>query len=94
MKKIICGSRHLVAIVTNNEIYTWGYNYYSQLGLGHNQDQNSPQKLNLLNVKKIICGGSHSIAITTNNEIYTWGRNDCGQLGLGHNQNIPKKIEF
>src|SRR5208283_4554939 len=33
-------------ITTNNEIYVWGHNVYGQLGLGHNQNQNSPQKLN------------------------------------------------
>src|SRR5208337_5593158 len=32
---------------TTNEIYVWGSNYYGQLGLGHNQNQDSPQKLNL-----------------------------------------------
>src|SRR5208283_1890153 len=37
---------HFSSTVTN-EVYVWGYNASGQLGLGHNQDQNSPQKLNL-----------------------------------------------
>src|SRR5208337_5573673 len=47
VKKIICGGLHSIAITATNEVYVWGYNEYGQLGLGHNQDQNSPQKLNL-----------------------------------------------
>src|SRR5208283_4110154 len=42
----------------------WGSNAYGQLGLGHNQDQNTPQKLNLPSIKKIICGSCHTIVIT------------------------------
>ena len=80
--------------------FQWGLglgdNSYGQLGLGHNQNQNSPQKLNLLNIKDIICGGLHTIALTNSNEIWVWGRNDEGQLGLGHNQdqNSPQKLNL
>src|SRR5208282_1753225 len=79
-----------------NEIYVWGSNVYGQLGLGHNQNQNSPQKLNLPAIKKIICGSYYSIAITTTNEVYVWGNNEYGQLGLGHNQNLnlPQKLNL
>src|SRR5208282_5419540 len=62
--KISCGYNHTF-LRFNNEVYVWGCNGFGQLGLGHNQYQNSPQKLNLPLVKKIICGGDHSIAITS-----------------------------
>jgi alpha-tubulin suppressor-like RCC1 family protein len=79
--KIKCGNYYTV-LLFEKEIYAWGYNQYGQLGLGHNADTNSPQKLDLINVKKIICGGYHTIALTYSNEIYAWGDNQSGQLGL------------
>jgi len=83
--KINCGFNHTCLLM--NEVWVWGHNTYGQLGLGHNQDQNSPLKLNLPNIKHIICGGYHTIALTNLNEIWVWGHNRAGQLGLGHNQN-------
>src|SRR5208283_1499766 len=94
--KIRCGF-YYTCLIFDKQLYAWGSNGYGQLGLGHTQNQNSPQKLNLpAPVKKIICGGSYSIAITTTNEIYVWGYNYYGQLGLGHNrdQNSPQKLNL
>ena len=96
IKQIICGSYHTIALTNSNEIWVWGYNNCGQLGLGHNQDQNSPQKLNLPNIKKIICGVYHTIALTNLNEVWVWGCNNEGQLGLEHNQNqnLPQKLIY
>ena len=46
-----------MVLTYENEIYVWGYNKYGQLGLDHKMNQNTPQKLNLPNVKQIVCGG-------------------------------------
>src|SRR5580704_13900561 len=93
--KIKCGYYHSV-LLFEKEIYAWGYNQYGQLGLGHNTQTNSPQKLDLPNVKKIICGGYHTMALTFSNEIYAWGHNYYGQLGLGYNTdtNLPQKLDL
>ena len=32
--KIKCGNCHSLALTTSNEIYSWGNNYYGQLGIG------------------------------------------------------------
>ena len=77
-------------------MYVWGYNQHGQLGLGHFNNINTPQELNLPNVKKIICGSGpyHTIAITKLGKVYVWGNNQYGQLGLGHtkNVNIPREL--
>src|SRR5208283_2818684 len=44
--EISCGYNH-TCLVFDKEVYVWGCNEYGQLSLDHNQDQNSPQKLNL-----------------------------------------------
>ncbi len=92
---ISCGHNHSCMIL-NNEVYASGYNVNGQLGLGHNADQNLPQKLNLRNIKKIICGFNHTMGLTHSNEVYAWGSNRYGQLGLGNdaNQNSPWKLNL
>ena len=82
-----CGYNHSI-MLCDNQVYVWGANGYGQLGLGHNNDVNSPQKLNLDNIIKISCGLYHSMAITNLNQVYVWGGNGYGQLGLGHNNNV------
>lgn len=42
---IKCGNVHTMIITKSNEIYTWGYNMTGQLGLGHFEAMDSPQKL-------------------------------------------------
>src|SRR5208283_3109997 len=93
--KVSCGWNH-TCLVFDKQLYAWGFNRSGQLGLGHNQNQNSPQKLNLPAVKKNSCGDNYSVAIIINNEIYVWGSNVSGQLGLGHNQNqnSPQKLNL
>src|SRR5208282_4780977 len=44
--KISCGYNH-TCLVFDKQLYAWGYNESGQLGLGHNRNQNSSQKLNL-----------------------------------------------
>ena len=41
---IACGSSHTVA-VTDDGLYTWGYNGYGQLGVGSTTNQSTPQKV-------------------------------------------------
>ena len=92
--KISCGYDYTCLLM--DEIRVWGNNNFGQLGLGHYQEQNSPQKLNLPNIKHIICGVFHTIALTNSNEVWAWGLNDDDQLGLGHNQNqnSPQKLNL
>jgi alpha-tubulin suppressor-like RCC1 family protein len=100
IKQIICGNSHSIALTYSNEIYSWGFNYFGQLGLGQNISQSTPQKLGFPfqgeKVKEIVGGKSHTIALTHLNEVYVWGNNSKGQLGLDHNirQYTPCKLNF
>jgi alpha-tubulin suppressor-like RCC1 family protein len=107
VKKIICkGNRTMVITYSNEvsgrtEVYVWGCNDWYQLGLEHKINMNSPQKLNLPNIKKIICGYTHTIAIAFSNEIYGWGSNKFGELGYEPSTNeedefikSPQKIDL
>ena len=83
------------AITANGDLYTWGFNYYGQLGLGDNTERCTPTKVTgLENVVAISFGEYSCAAITTNGDLYTWGYNYYGQLGLGdrNSRNVPTKV--
>lgn len=97
IKSICCGADHSMVLLENNLIYVWGYNEYGQLGLGHFNNINLPQKLYLRNdITKLYSKGNSTFAITNRNEIYSWGLNECGQLGfkreVNHKTPIPTKL--
>lgn len=99
-KKIIAisaGSVHSLALANDGSIYSWGNNYYGQLGNGNNTNSNIPvavSKTGVLNgkvIKSISAGAYHSLALGTDGAIYSWGYNYYGQLGNNNNNdsNIP-----
>src|ERR1044071_6681359 len=73
--------------------WTWGSNYYGQLGLGDKSDRTIPTKNSLNNIIKIICGIGCTFAISKKYECYSWGKNNR-RLGIfmEQNQSIPRKI--
>lgn len=81
---ISSGYYYCLAVNTNGELYSWGQNNYGQLGLGNDQLQESPRKVNVIGVKSISAGAYHSFIITQNDDVYCWGRNQDGQLGIGN----------
>ena len=91
-KQFSCGINFTMCITENDEVYSFGSNLRGQLGLGNNEDYDSPQLISSLkDVEFIECGGCHVFCKTLNNDIYCWGYNMNGQLGLENraNQNTP-----
>ena len=96
---ISAGYGHTVAIDEEGKVYTWGGNYYGQLGDGTKNDSKVPicisDKENELKGKKIIsisAGGSHTVALDEEGKVYTWGGNYVGQLGDGTFDRSTKPI--
>ncbi len=86
------------AILTNGDLYCWGYNYFGQVGNGTTNTQTIPTKV-LSNVNSLyFCSHSHGNigAITNDGELYCWGYNNSGQVGNGttENQLTPFKVSF
>src|SRR5580693_9312142 len=83
-------------IITEDGLYSFGYNNFGQLGLGNNTNQNIPHKITQFNsdtIVSIACGGNHSLVLIKDG-LYSFGNNYYGQLCLCNNthQNIPHKI--
>jgi len=95
---VAAGEGHSMALDVNGFGYTWGDNYYGQLGNGTNDPCTRPVKvvgpdLNhngihepnegyLKNIVAISAGFWHCLAIDADGNIWTWGEGH-GRLGLG-----------
>lgn len=97
-KKIIqvsAGNVSSFAIDSEGQVYSWGNNNWSQLGVGEDTGSyyDSPLAVDtsgVLKDKKIVkmsSGDYHSLAIDKEGQIYSWGNNSFGQLG----NNLTKK---
>ena len=69
-KSIASGYNHSLAIKTDGTLWTWGRNYYGQLGDNTIVDRSSPVQTiaSGTNWKSIASGGYHSLAIRDEHE--------------------------
>ncbi len=103
IKAIAGGERHNVALDYNGEVWTWGWNYFGQLGMGtyctgmNNPDcmGTTPVKIpSFANVKAIASRGYHTLALKNDDTVWAWGYNANGRLGDGTNtdQHSPMQV--
>jgi alpha-tubulin suppressor-like RCC1 family protein len=77
---------HNLAVKTNGTIWTWGNNWYGQLGNGITNvlGTNTPVQVSGLTNPVIVAGGGFtSYAVWTNGTVWAWGQNSFGQVGDG-----------
>ena len=72
---IVCGSNHSVALTTEGNVITWGYNC---------QNQCDPVHTTYQNIVLIASGFNHSVAVDRNGLVYIWGSNMFNQCDLVH----------
>lgn len=91
---VICGAYHTVILDLQGRVYTFGYNYSGQLGLGHNITVSSPTVINNMRAKSVSTFSHHTAIIDYNNDLWLFGANGSGELGLGDrmNRNQPTKV--
>ena len=86
------GADHTAACTNTGDLYIWGSNALSQLGIEGIEQSLTPVKL-LSGVKKTDVGTWHSAAITDEGDLYLWGDNSLGQIGAGYNTRYkPVKV--
>lgn len=86
------GSYHTI-VSGGGEIYTFGYNFYGQLGTTTNVNSINPNptpinitntgSLNGKTVASVAAEGSHTIVLATDNSLHSFGYGSNGQLGTG-----------
>jgi uncharacterized repeat protein (TIGR01451 family) len=84
VKAIDGGAVHTIALKTDGTVWTWGSNFYGQLGDGTRTQRAIPaQVAGLSNVTAVSAGVSLSMALKSDGTVWTWGSNSSGQLGDG-----------
>ena len=79
---VAAGGYHSLALRLDGRVWSWGANWYGQLGDGTTNDQHAPKIVSgLSDVRTLAGGGLHSLAVRTDGSVWGWGRNDFGQLG-------------
>ena len=65
-------------------LWSWGFNFFGQLGLNDLVHRSSPTQVgSLTDWKSVSCVNYHSLAIKTDGSLWAWGHNYYGELGLG-----------
>ena len=88
------GANHTLAIKSDNTLWSWGYNFYGQLGLGSVfSETSSPVAVTAsTSWSKISHGYTHTLGIKTDGTLWAWGYNLYGELGdntVGGIKNSP-----
>lgn len=81
---VACGASHTAAVRSDGTLWTWGYNFYGQLGDGTTTQRNSPVQVGTdTNWREVATGYYNAIALKTDGTLWAWGYNSDGQLGNG-----------
>ena len=87
------GCEHTLAVSRDGKLYSFGYNYRGQLGLGTTNSESTPRPVKSLLSRKVslaACSYHHSMILCADGALFSVGRNDCGQLG--HGDTVDKKV--
>ena len=105
VKEISAGDSHSVALRNDGTVWTWGRNYYCQLGTGDLLDRFTPVQIlkdsnneDFENVETVSVEHSHTAALKNGGTVWTWGNNYMGQLGdgtsgSGTNKSAPVQVK-
>jgi len=88
--KIFCGAYSSYVISTEDEVFAWGLNNYSQLGVTDEEMKYNAvyvSKLSHRGIQQFAAGDHHTAFLTDEGKVYTIGRGCYGRLGLGEGIN-------
>lgn len=87
------GQHHSAAVLSNGDLYTWGFNNNGECGTGKREFSHSTPVKILSNVKSV-SAEEITAAVLNNGDLYICGFNDYGHVGNGTNEDvlIPQKI--
>ena len=93
-----CGEKHTITLSNDGTLYSFGYNTFGQLGLGHINHVSLPTPIpNLPKITQVSCGFNFTVCVDCEGFIWSFGENKYGQLGNRSKKkfngfNVPQKI--
>jgi alpha-tubulin suppressor-like RCC1 family protein len=99
---IAIGTSHNLALSTAGELFSWGYNFYGQLGDGTKVNRTQPVAviadgvLAGRTITAIAAGEDHSLALSSEGKVFAWGSNSSDQLGTENWQDsqVPAAVDI
>eukprot|EP00656_Telonema_subtile_P053531 TRINITY_DN7783_c0_g2_i4.p1 TRINITY_DN7783_c0_g2~~TRINITY_DN7783_c0_g2_i4.p1 ORF type:complete len:2135 (-),score=453.89 TRINITY_DN7783_c0_g2_i4:112-6516(-) len=101
---VACGAEFTCVVTDTNSLFTWGDNYYGQLGHGDSVTRGKPAQVMHLTknqgfndiVVQVACGGAHSVVLTDKGSLLVMGLGAYGALGKGDVApcDYPKPIDI
>ena len=94
--QFVSGHRLSLFLDSEGNVFSVGFNFYGQLGLGNNTHQNVLNQIpNIPPIQSISCVGYSCYLIDFEGNLWSFGNNKCGQLGHDNriHNNVPTKIE-
>ena len=91
---VVCGSDHTLVLDWNGDVWAFGSNQFSQLGLQDARNQLYPTKVEALrNIVSMACGCYHSACVDKDGYLWTFGGNENGESGRGTDcSKLPQQI--
>jgi alpha-tubulin suppressor-like RCC1 family protein len=85
------GTAHSLALTSNGEVLSWGWNQVGQLGLGDLTNRWTAMRIQSLpqSIVSIAAGGDFSLALAKDGMVWAWGNNARDQLGSGDRTGVP-----
>ncbi|MBL0386070.1 hypothetical protein JJB07_05330 [Tumebacillus sp. ITR2] len=82
--KVVAGDSFGAVIKSDGTVWTWGLNYFGNLGDGTTRNHNTPVQVSgLTDVSAVASGNGYTLALKSDGTVWTWGWNTYGQLGDG-----------
>ena len=81
-----------LAVGSDGNVYTWGYNQYNQLGDNTQKNRSIPTAVTVPDgvlFTQVSAGTYHSMALDRDGNIWTWGYDSTGQLGRPSGDTTP-----
>lgn len=76
------GAAHCVACTQDGSVYTWGYNFNGELGLGNTTNVIPPTKVpGIFWAVSVTAGHNHTCVVTEDGVVWSFGYNLSGQVG-------------
>ena len=101
--QVSAGSNHSLALDSDGNLYSWGVNFYGQLGMGgtdfgqHYTPNKGSMPADGTKFTQISTGYYHSLALGSDGNVYSWGDNSKGQLGRSASEGYdgtPRKVNL
>lgn len=83
--RIVAGEEHSCALLTNDQLWCWGYDERGQLGDGNATSPLQPSRISTPAPFVVLSAGNYdTCALTSAGQAYCWGSNQNAQDGTGN----------